>query len=145
MLKCTIFAHLDALSNHGCSAQSGQAVVDAKKKSSIAHNGVSGSIPPHVRWPSNGSRRGFVGFPSYTSIARRFVAASKKYGRKSKITIFASATAVVDICTRVRRAGPCRLLFRRQWSAKPIGRALAIALPRRSIAISVVRIREFES
>lgn len=49
-----------------------------KKRDSISHNGVSGSIPPHTRRPANGSRRGLVGFPSYTPIACRFVVRIEK-------------------------------------------------------------------
>lgn len=117
-----------------------------KKRDSISHNGVSGSIPPHTRRPANGSRRGLVGFPSYTPIACRFVVRIEKVrtgSRKSRFSRPPAAAAVVDICPRVRRAGPNRLLFRRQWSAKPIERTLGNrTAPRRSIAISVVRIRE---
>lgn len=135
-LKCAIFAHLGAPSYHDCSVQSGRQVGvkkkgRKKKKSSISHNGVSGSIPPRSndrQRKSSGARR--ISLVHTSPIARRFVArARKKYDRKPKITIFASAAANRrHLSARPSSVEPNPgLLFRRQWSAKPIGRTLTIA------------------
>ena len=48
-----------------------------QKKSSISYTDVSESISLHTR-PTNGSRRGLVGFPSYMPIAHWFVARIEK-------------------------------------------------------------------
>lgn len=99
MLKCTIFAHLGALSDHDCSEQSGRRVnaqrekkkrkKEERKKSSISHNGVSGSIPSHTstdRRKSSGTRRISL---VHADSARRFVAHVEKStagSRKSRFS-----------------------------------------------------------
>lgn len=131
-----------------CSVQSGRQVGakkrEGKKKSSISHNGVSGSIPPRTsNETAGGSRPGLVGFPSYAPIARRFVARTEKVRPEAENHDFRVRHRRQPSTFVVGGAEPGGLLFRRQWSAKPIGRTLTIAP--RSIAISVARISESEA